>query len=136
MDIQGLIDALNEDLKREYAAAIQYFQHGSVITGVHTAFVDMLFEHANDELKHAQAVSEYINYLGGWPVAQPSMTFTATDSIDMLNQDLNGENTAISEYRDRINQARELNMPGLEAVLLDIIKDEEGHANDIKTILS
>jgi bacterioferritin len=131
----NLIPLLNEDLALEYAAAIQYFQHASTIHGLYTTYASTIREHAEDELSHAKLLSDHIQFLGGVPVANVGPMYTASDSDSMLRQDLAGERTAISRYRERISQARGQSDFGTEAVLLGILKDEEEHANDLQTIL-
>jgi bacterioferritin len=53
----------------------------------------------------------------------------------MLQQDLAGENEAISRYKERIAQAQEMGLFGTVSILLGILEDEESHANDLETIL-
>lgn len=132
---QELIDLLNDDLAREYAAAIQYRQHAAVIDGLHFAFVGVLYEHADDEMSHAKILSEHINYLGGIPTTDPTARHVDSDAVAMLNFDLDGENDAITRYTERIAQCNEAGEYGTVAILLDILKDEQEHANDLETIL-
>jgi bacterioferritin len=126
---------LNEYLTLEYAAYVQYKQHAAVIDGLYFAFADILLEHAADESKHAEALSNHLNYLGIVPTANVSERKVSPMSAEMLNQDLSGENVAITRYTERIAQSRMLQDFGTEAILLDILKDEQEHANDIETIL-
>lgn len=133
--MSDLIKDLNEDLRREYAAAIQYIQHAAVLDGLHFAFVKELYAHAADEIEHAKKISEHINFLGGIPVASSFESFTAGDNDTMIAQDLDGEYDAIKRYKERIEQVRSDGDYGTEAVLLDILKDEEHHANDLQSIL-
>jgi bacterioferritin len=133
--IPELIDLLNEDLIREYGAAIQYKQHAAVINGIYFAFAGMLYEHADEEISHAKALSEHINYLGGVPSVDLNKRNISNDAVAMLNLDLDGENEAIARYKERIAQCNEAGEYGTVAILLDILKDEEEHANEIETIL-
>jgi len=135
MNKQELIDALNEDLAREYAAAIQYYQHAAVIDGVYFSFAKELLDHAADEIKHAQTLNDHIAYLGGVPSVKVADIFTSSDAVPMLRQDLQGEQEAIAEYQQRVAQARAIADPDTEAVLLEILADEEHHANDLKSML-
>lgn len=133
--VNEMILALNEDLAREYAAAIQYIQHASVMDGLYSQFAGELRTHADDEIGHAKKLSDHINYLGGVPVTAVSAIFTASDNQRMLQQDLTGENDAINRYKKRIAEARAAGDFGTESILLDILADEESHANDIITFL-
>jgi bacterioferritin len=130
------IVALNEDLALEYAAALQYIQHAAMVDGLYTPFAAELLAHADDEIGHAKTLSSYINYIGGIPVAKSTDTFTASDNVRMLQQDLAAENDAVMRYKQRIAQARAMGEYGAEAILLEILADEEHHANDLETFLS
>ena len=132
----NLIELLNADLALEYANAIQYTQHAACLHGTFAAFRDELLDHAKDELKHAGKLNDVITYLGGVPSVDVSQVFTASENEAMLNQDLTGENTAILRYTERISQAWSQQDFATAAVLLSIIKDEQGHANDLETILN
>lgn len=135
MNIQELIVNLNGDLAREYMAALQYLQHRSMINGVYFAFAKELEDHAGEEIEHSKTLSDYIQYLGGVPVATPLPAYTASEAIAMLRQDLNAENDAIARYTERVKQAQELGQYGLAVALQNILKEENMHANDLMTIL-
>ena len=130
-----LLKLLNEDLALEYAAAIQYYQHAAVIDGLHAAFAGELIVHAKDEIGHAEALSNHIDFLGGIPGVKVGEIFTASQGPAMLTQDLIGETEAITRYKERIAQVRAAGDFGTEAILLDILADEEHHAHDVKTWL-
>ena len=62
-------DLLNEDLAREYQAIIAYTVYSQTIKGA--AFTDIAGElelHAAEELSHAIAIANQIDYLNGKPV--------------------------------------------------------------------
>ena len=129
------INKLNEDLKLEYAAAIQYIQHAAMLTGVHFAFVDELLSHADDEIRHAKKLNDHIRFLGGVPIVSVGPVYTSNQAASMLSQDLSGEETAVVRYKERINEAMAEGLFGTVAVLLGILKDEEEHLNDIRSII-
>jgi bacterioferritin len=63
-----LIDALNEDLAREYQAIIAYVNYSQVLKGaVYMNIADELAVHAAEELSHALQIANHIDYLGGMP---------------------------------------------------------------------
>ena len=132
---EQLIDLLNQDLMREYKATIMYRQHAAVLSGVYFAFVDTLYEHANDEISHAKLLAEHINLLGGYPVATAAQSDIAFENIPMLELDYLGEQEAIDRYKERIGQCLEMSDYGTQAILLEILQDEESHKNDIASIL-
>lgn len=129
-----LITNLNKDLEWEYAAAIQYVQHNSLITGAkYESIQKELLVHAQEELQHAIALSEQISYLGGVPTVKVEKIHTSKSSLQMLKQDLAGERLAIRMYTQRIEQAEALKMYGLRRILEDILIQEEEHERDMLT---
>jgi bacterioferritin len=126
---------LNDALAREYAAAIQYIQHAAVLDGFYTPFSAEILVHADEEIGHAKKLSDHINYLGGIPSALTAPTYTASDNARMLQQDLTGENEAIVLYKELVAMARGMNDYGSEIILMEILEDEQDHANFLETIL-
>ncbi|PKK83996.1 MAG: ferritin [candidate division Zixibacteria bacterium HGW-Zixibacteria-1] len=131
-----LIALLNEDLEWEFAAAIQYVQHTAVITGPHyEGVIKELVIHSQEEMQHAVTLSQQIDYLGGVPTTKVQKIETSPASRTMLEQDLAGEQNAVSRYRERIKQAEELSLYGLRRMLEDILIMEEEHERDLQTAL-
>lgn len=133
---EHLIAELNKDLEWEYAAAVQYVQHASMITGPqYEGIKKELLIHANEEMAHAVTVSEQITFLGGVPSIEVEKRDIADDARTMLTQDLWGEDNAITRYKERIRQAEELQEYGLRRVLEDILIQEEEHKRDLQDAL-
>lgn len=132
-----LLAELNKDLEWEYAAAIQYVQHATTITGAkYDSIQKELLIHAQEEMQHAVMLSEQIDFLGGTPSVDVEKRETAANSVEMLRQDLAGEDNAIARYRERIAQAEALREYGLRRVLEDILIQEEEHKRDIADVLA
>jgi len=133
---EEFITHLNKDLEKEYAAAIQYIQHASVITGPeYDAISKELLVHSNEEMIHAQKLANAISDLGGVPTIEVEERKTSDNSKTMLEQDLGGEENAISRYKERIGQAEELHEYGVRRILEDILMDEEEHRRDLLSSL-
>jgi bacterioferritin len=133
---EKLIKKLNMDLAWEYTAAIQYIQHSGVITGA--AFGDIKKEiilHANEEVQHAITLSDQIDYLGGFPTVEVYPVKTSKNNKTMLQQDLDGEDDAISRYTQRIEEAESLKMLHLAQQLRNILAMEQEHAMDLEQAL-
>lgn len=129
---EKLIELLNLDLTLEYSAAIQYIQHGAVMTGAQ--FGDIIKElriHANEEIAHAITLADQIDFLGGVPTIEVGEIKTSDDNIEMLKQDLEGEEDAIKRYKVRIEQAEELKEFALAQQLRNILAMEQEHAMDL-----
>jgi bacterioferritin len=131
---EKLLEELNKDLEWEYAAAIQYVQHAAVITGAkYESIAKELLVHSQEEMQHAVMVAEQIDFLGGTPTVDVERRDVSKDSLEMLKQDLWGEDNAINRYKERIAQAEQLKEYGLRRVLEDILIQEEEHKRDLLT---
>jgi len=131
------LSELNKDLEWEYAAAIQYVQHAATINGAQFDSIQKeLLIHAQEEMQHAVMLSEQIDYLGGTPTVDVEKRELSSNSLEMLKQDLEGEENAIARYKERIGQAEALKEYGLRRVLEDILIQEEEHKRDIANALS
>jgi len=136
MTLEELIKILNKDLEWEYAAAIQYVQHASVMTGAkYDSIQKELVIHAQEEMQHAVMLSEQIDYLGGVPTIDVELREVSDDTLVMLRQDLLGEQRAIDFYKERIAQAEQLREYGLRRVLEDILIQEEEHKRDLMAVI-
>jgi len=129
---QTFIDGLNKALEWEYAAAVQYVQHAAVITGPeYSAIAAELVVHSNEEMAHAVIVSTIISDLGGTPSVDVEKREISEDSKTILEQDLAGEELAITIYKGLIKQAEELGEYGYRRQLEQILIDEEEHRRDL-----
>jgi len=136
LSIEDLIRELNKDLEWEYAAAIQYVQHASVITGPEYEGIQKeLIIHSQEEMQHAVMLSEQIDFLGGVPSYRVEEIEVSPDSQEMLRQDLCGEDNAITRYKERIYQAEQMREYGLRRVIEDILIQEEEHKRDLTTVI-
>jgi bacterioferritin len=136
MDKEHLLAELNKDLEWEYAAAIQYVQHASVISGAeYDSIQKELIIHSQEEMQHAVSLSDQIDFLGGIPTVEVEDREVSEQSLKMLKQDLAGEDNAITRYRERIGQAEELKEYGLRRALEDILIQEEEHKRDLLTVI-
>ncbi len=134
--MKKLIEALNKDLEWEYAAAIQYIQHASSIKGAkYESIQKELLIHSQEEMQHAVSLSSQIDFLGGTPTVDVEKREISTNSLEMLKQDLAGEEYAIKRYKERIAQAEELKEYGLRRALEDILIMEEEHKRDLQTVV-
>jgi bacterioferritin len=135
--MKKLLSELNKDLEWEYAAAVQYVQHAAAINGAQFDSIQKeLLIHAQEEMQHAVMLAEQIDFLGGVPTVDVEKREISADNLEMLKQDLWGEDNAITRYRKRIGQAEALKEYGLRRVLEDILIQEEEHKRDIANALS
>jgi len=132
MDKTELLKELNKDLEWEYAAAIQYVQHAAVISGAEYESIQKeLLIHSQEEMQHAVSLSDQIDFLDGVPTVEVEKREISDKSLEMLKQDLAGEENAIARYRERIKQAEAMQEYGLRRALEDILIQEEEHKRDL-----
>lgn len=73
--------------------------------------------------------------MGDTPTVDVEKREISQDSLEMLRQDLRGEQHAIDSYKERIAQAESLREYGLRRVLEDILIQEEEHIRDLMTVV-
>jgi bacterioferritin len=133
---EKFIDALNEDLSREYQAIIAYVNYSQVLKGAaYMNIADELAVHATEELSHALQVANHVDYLGGMPSVTPKEVKTSEKAEDMLRFDLENERETIREYRRRVKQADELNEFAISESLREILVQEQDHLIALATAL-
>ena len=133
---QELIDALNEDLAREYQAIIAYVVYSQVLKGAeYMAIAKELEKHAGEELAHALIISNQIDYLGGTPTVTPKPVKLAKSSKELLRFDLDNENETIRNYRKRVKQCESLNEYAMAEHIREILMQEQEHQIDLATAL-
>jgi len=131
-----LIDALNEDLAREYQAIIAYVNYSQVMKGAeYMNIAAELAVHAGEELAHAITIANQIDYLGGMPCATPKPVKTSEKATDMLRFDLDNENETIRQYRRRVKQCDELGEFATAEHIRDILLQEQDHQIALATAL-
>jgi len=134
--VKELIDALNEDLAREYQAIIAYTVYSNVLSGAQWMNIAAeLKVHASEELAHAMILADQIDYLGGDPTATPKPVKLSKKPEDMLRFDLDNETETIKNYRQRIKQAESLGHYALAELLRQIVTQEQNHQHDLATAL-
>ena len=127
---QQLIEALNEDLAREYQAIIAYVVYSQVLKGAeYMAIAKELEVHAGQELSHALTIAKHIDYLGGEPVTH------SEDPRVMLRADLDNENTTVRNYRERVVQCESMGEYGIAEDIREILRQEQEHQIDLATAL-
>jgi len=136
MSKEEMVKLLNDDLTKEYGAAVQYIQHAAKVTGAqYQAMQKELVVHANEEIGHAIILAEQIAALGGDPTIEVAKRYVSDDTPEMLKQDLEGELDAVKRYKARVKQADDMGEYGLKRALEDILVMEEEHARDLQTAL-
>ena len=133
---KALVQGLQEDLAREYTAIIQYVILSQVRDGAkYMNIADQLKEHAHQELDHALAISQQLDYMGAYPTHTPKPVKVPKDNDQMLWADLHAEDETIRAYRTRIKQAEDLGEVAMAEIIKGIVRQEQDHQIDLATAL-
>ena len=133
---EQLIQGLQEDLAREYKAIIQYIIFSQKLDSAkYMNIAEELKVHAHEELDHALAIANQLDYFGAYPTHEPEPVEVSEENEGMLWADLQAEDETVLHYRERIRQAESLGEYALAEVLRAIVKQEQEHQIDLATAL-
>jgi bacterioferritin len=144
MNVDHVIELLNCAFADEWLAYYQYWLGAKVAKGpMKEAVIAELMQHAADELRHADMVSNRIVQLGGTPVTRPDgwleLTNCGYDAPDdphvakLLVQNIKGEQCAISVYNSMLAETRDAD-PVTYNMALQILQDEVEHEEDLQAL--
>ncbi len=131
-----LKDLLNDAIARELQVSVQYMWQHVMVRGIHAESIGGIFKNiAITEMKHAEAIAERLDYLGGVPTTKPAPIDVGKDVKDMLKIDKKAEEDAIELYKKIIALAEKEKDPVTKRLFEGILADEEGHHNQFSTLL-
>jgi len=142
-DVNKVIKVLNEILATEIVCVLRYKRHYFTASGINSDSVRAEFlQHANDEQQHADWLAERINQLGGKPNLNPeglaARSHTeyseVSDLVSMIKENLVAERIAVESYSEVARWLGDAD-PTTRKLVEDILKSEEEHADDMKTLL-
>ncbi len=129
---EQVIKGLNEDLKGEYGAGIQYLQHASFLSGnVET----ILMNQSKTKFKHAKTLNDLIVYLGGIPTVSVFTRGTSINTSEMLKEDLQFEYVTMTRFLYRIKQLESIGLYDISNRIKEFVKEEQQHILNLKRIL-
>jgi bacterioferritin len=143
-DREQVIKVLNEALATELVCVLRYKRHYYMAKGIHSESVKSEFlQHAGEEQQHADWIAERINQLGGEPNFNPSGLADrshseydeSADLLSMIKEDLIAERIAIDTYAEIIRWVGD-DDPTTRKLMVDILKVEEEHADDMANLLA
>ena len=136
MASERLKELLNQAIARELQVSIQYMWQHVLAKGLCSPAVRDIFKKiAVTEMKHAEAIAERLDYLGGKPTTQPAPITVGETLEEMIRIDLKAEEEAIALYRRIIEQAVFENDYVTEDLFRSILADEEEHHNEFQSLL-
>ena len=135
-DREKIINALNIDIGLEIGAIIQYIMHGVMAEGMESpAIIEKFEEISREEMKHLEKLADRVNYLGGVPNTKPNPVKVGGALKKMIQDDLDGEYTAIKTYKSQIKMFDEIGDTTTRLMVEEILTDEEDHADTWETVL-
>lgn len=133
---QEMLDLLNKAIAREIQVSIQYMWQHVQWKGVKGyAVKDGLKMTAIAEMKHAEAIAERLNYLGGVPTTTPSPIFVGSTLREQLESDVKAEVEAIEMYERIVALAKKEGDDATEELFRHILSEEEEHHDTFTTLL-
>ena len=142
-----LLKMLNEALKLEHAAALQYLAHAELISGLDSGpIIEQLKDTAKDEQGHAEVLRGLIgDYLQAEPTMDIAPTHKAAGISDILQTNIADEKNAVDVYKKilvAIYALKASNTPELnyiywtfEHAIRHIIMEEEQHIAELTKLL-
>jgi bacterioferritin (cytochrome b1) len=140
---QELINLINQALRLEHAARLQYLSHAETIKGPNSEkIIERLKEIADDEKEHEEKFRTLLgSYLGGVPTMEVEETYEAGELNQILEINLNQEKKAIDFYKQIYRKAVEnkdklqYEYEMIEHEIRHIIKDEQEHVAELSQLL-
>jgi rubrerythrin len=136
-----LVRMLNDALRLEHAARIQYLAHAQQATT--PAVIARLQEIAEDERKHEDTFRELIGaYLDSVPTMEVGETHQARSQDDIIDVNIQDEKHAIDVYISILEKIRESRDEfkyeyfQLEHGVRHVIQDEQEHVSELKLLLA
>ena len=125
----NLVDVLNDLRSRELGVIMQYMRQHYIVTGptgmLHAGtFKDV----AITEMKHAEALAERIELLGGTATTKPAKFESEFSGFkEMAKSDVSAAQDAVMRYKTAVRIAAAENDPTTRGLLEGILADEEDH---------
>jgi bacterioferritin len=130
----SLIQALNGLLADELTAINQYVVHAEMAENWgYGKLKKIVGGRSITEMKHAEKLIERILFLEGTPiVGELNKIHIGVDVPQQLANDLASELTAVASYNNAVKLATEVGDNATREILEGILKDEDGHVDEIE----
>jgi bacterioferritin len=136
MASKKLRDMLNDAIAREIQVSVQYMWQHVMVKGINAESVGGVFKGiAMAEMKHAEAIAERLDYLGGVPTTKPTPIAIGKTAKEMLQINKKAEEDAIKLYKEIVSVASKEGDVVTRKLFESILSDEEGHHNTFSTLL-
>jgi bacterioferritin len=138
-----VVRLFNDVLATEVVCVLRYKRHFFMAKGMNAESVNEEFvKHANEEQQHAEWVVERITQLNGEPDFNPQRLTSRSESeykkgddlVSVIKQDVVAERIAVESYTAIVRWLGE-GGPVAPRLIVDILKVEEEHADDMANLL-
>lgn len=133
-----LLAKLDEAIANEVLVSIQYMWQHVTVRGINAESLGGVFKKISmAEMKHAEAIAERLDYLGGVPSTMPLRKAVCIGRTvkEILEIDKKAEEEAIALYKEIIKLAQEEGDSTTKRLSEDILSQEEEHHNTFSTLL-
>jgi bacterioferritin len=137
LDRNSVVDVLNRLLEAELAGVVRYTHYSFLVFGfTRIPIVSWLREQADESLRHAQLVGEWITSLGAYPslAIGPLLDSHRHDIAAILKESLDTEAVALGLYRQLLALVEGRSI-ALEEFARQMIQAEEMHAAEVDKML-
>ena len=136
MASEKLKEMLNQAIASELAVSIQYMWQHVQTTGLSGETIkDEVKKISIEEMKHAEAFAERLNYLGGIPTTKPGPIKVGESAQEMMQIDKKAEEEAIKLYKACIDLADQENDSTTRHLFETILAAEEEHHDFFSRVL-
>lgn len=134
---EKVIEQLNEALKAELTAIVQYIVHAEMCHNWgYKRFGNYIKKQAIDEMKHAEGLIERILFLDGTPKVDVMPTPRIGASVKaQIENDLAGELDAVKQYNNAVAVCTEAGDHGTRELFERMVTDEEEHSDFLEAQL-
>ena len=136
MASKELLEMLNKGIARELQVSIQYMWQHIMAKGIEGAVVEKTFRKISiTEMKHAEKLAERLVFLNGVPTLTPDPVHIGHSLEEMLKENVQAEEEAISLYKQTIQLASKEGDFTTRRMLEDILSNEEEHLDKFSKLL-
>jgi bacterioferritin len=136
MASKELMDRMNQAIAMELQVSIQYMWQHVTVPGINAESVGGVFRKiAIVEMKHAEAIADRLDYLGGAITTKPTPIEVGKGVREMLEIDKKAEESGITLYKGIIALAAKEGDAVTRKLFEDILTQEEDHHKQFSTLL-
>lgn len=133
--VTNLMKELNDALALQWSIIIQYLQHAASLSRPDSlSIAELLRTNAQEEVQNASKLGEKIVAMGGLPTDRVEPIRIADTWREMIDQDVEGQQLAIQDYRDLIDDYGDV--AGVRELLEEIITSKQRQVERLNRLLA